>query len=57
MIKIINRIAALVLYVSFRGNCQSTLCLFVLCYCIILLSAVANNHLEQINHDDDDDIL
>ena len=39
----------------FYGNCQSTLCLFVLLYCINILSTVVNNHFEQINDDDDDE--
>ena len=36
-------------------HCQSTLCLFVLLCCSILLWTVVNNYLEQINDDDDDD--
>jgi len=40
----------------FYGNCQSTLCLFVLLYCINILSTVVNNHFEHAeNYDDDDD--
>ena len=43
--------------VRVQGNCQSTLCLFVLVYCIILLWTVVNNYFEQINDDDDDQPL
>ena len=37
------------------GQLSEPMCLFVLLYCINILSTVVSNHFEQINDYDDDD--